>query len=82
MQKYKKRRKVEQKGEEQEKNGRDFPCGPVVENLPFNARDMCLTSDRETKIQRVVGQLSPCFATRETGKPQQRPNAVKIYINK
>ena len=67
MQKYKKRRKVEQKGEEQEKNGRDFPCGPVVENLPFNAGVLDLIPGQGTKNPRAaVGQLGPKAATTES----------------
>ena len=37
----------------------DFPGGPVVKNLPFNARDAGLIPGRGTKAPHATGQLSP-----------------------
>ena len=37
-------------------NGRDVPGGPVVKNLPSNARDMSLIPGRGTKIPHAAGQ--------------------------
>ena len=67
---YNKKRRVEQKGEEQQKNGRDFPCGPVVENLPFRAGVLGLTPGQGTKNPRAAaGQLGPRAATTESKHP-------------
>ena len=41
----------------------DFCGGPVVKNLPSNARDIGLIPGHGTKIPHVSGQLSP-HATR------------------
>jgi len=46
-------------------NPREFPDGPVVKNLPFNAGDMGSVSAWGTKIPHATGQLSPCSTTRE-----------------
>ena len=43
----------------------DFPGGPVVKNLPCNARDVGLIPGWGTKIPYAVEQLSPCTATTE-----------------
>ena len=49
------------------KNGRDFPCGPVVENLPFNAGDLGLIPGQGTKNPRAaMGHLGPRAATTES----------------
>ena len=39
---------------------RDFPGGPVVENLPSNAEDTGLTPGQEAKIPHVLGQVRLC----------------------
>ena len=44
---------------------RDFPCGPVVKNLPTNAGDMGSIPGWGTKISHAMGQLSPCASTSE-----------------
>ena len=44
---------------------RDFPGGPVVENLPSNAGKMGLIPGLGTKIPPAVGQLSADTTTRE-----------------
>ena len=36
----------------------DFPGGPVVKDLPCNAKDAGLTSGQGTKIPRAMEQLS------------------------
>ena len=36
----------------------DFPGGPVVKNLPSNARDLCSSIGRGTKITHAGEQLS------------------------
>ena len=43
----------------------DFLGGPVVKNLPCNARDAGSTPGRGTKILHAVEQLSPDAATFE-----------------
>ena len=43
----------------------EFPSGPVVKNLPFNAGDTGLIPGQGTKIPHAAGQLSPHTATRE-----------------
>ena len=45
---------------------RNFPGGPVVKNLPSNARDVGLILSWGIKILYVSEWLSPCIATRET----------------
>ena len=47
-----------------EKQRRNFPGGPVVENLPCNAGEACSIPDQRTKISGVSEELSP-WATRE-----------------
>ena len=37
---------------------RDFPCSPVVKNLPFNAGDMGSVPGKGTKILHATEQLS------------------------
>ena len=48
----------------------DFPGGPVVKNLPCNARGLDWIPDRGTKIPQSVGQLSPRVTTRESTQQQ------------
>ena len=43
----------------------DFPGGPVVKNLPSNARDTGSIPGWGTKISHAAGQLSTCAATKE-----------------
>ena len=45
--------------------GKDFPGGPVVKNLPYNAGDVGLIPGQGTKIPHAVGQLSPHVTTTE-----------------
>jgi len=42
-----------------------FPDGPVIKNLPSNARDTGSILGPGTKIPHATGQLSPCTSTRE-----------------
>ena len=44
---------------------RDFPGGPVVENLPSNAGDASSIPGQGTKIPHVAGQLSRYATTTE-----------------
>ena len=44
---------------------RDFPRGPVVKNLPYNAGAVGLIPGQGTKIPHAVGQLSPHATTTE-----------------
>ena len=44
---------------------RDFPGGPVVENLPSNAGDVGSIPGQGTKIPYASGQLNPSATTRE-----------------
>ena len=48
-----------------ERQCRDFFGGSVVKNLPPNAGDTGSIPGQGTKIPHVVGQVSPCAATRE-----------------
>ena len=50
--------------------GWDFPCGPVVKNLPANAGDVGLISSLGIKIPHPTGQLSPHPATTEPALPK------------
>ena len=43
----------------------DFPRGPVVRNLPFNAEDVVSSPGEGTKIPHAAEQLNPCTATTE-----------------
>ena len=49
---------------------RDFPRGPVVKNLPPNARDVRLSPSWGTKIPYAAGQPCLCATTREALEPQ------------
>ena len=42
----------------------DFPGGPVVKNLPYNAGDPGSIPGQGTKSPRAVGQLNPLASTR------------------
>ena len=44
---------------------RDFPRGPVVKNLPSNARDLVLNPCQGTKAPYALGQLSRQATTTE-----------------
>ena len=48
----------------------DFLGGPVVKNLPSNARDLGLIPGRGAKISHVVGQLESLSATMKTQQSQ------------
>ena len=48
-----------------EEEGRDFPGGPVVKNLPSNAGDTGLIPGQGTKVPHATGQLSLWVATAE-----------------
>ena len=50
---------VSQRGERSKMSGRDFPAGPVVENLPANAGGHRF-DPWSRKIPHATGQLSPC----------------------
>ena len=80
------------KENEQKRQQRDFPGGPVVKNPPTNAGDAGSIPGQGTKIPRAAGQLSLCATTREkpvccnkrsrmpqrkTHVPQLRPDAAK-----
>ena len=43
----------------------DFPGGPVIKNLPSNARDVGLSPGRGTKVSHARGQLSLISAFKE-----------------
>ena len=43
----------------------DFPGGPVVKNLLYNARDAGSIPGQGTKIPHAARQLSPCTTTTE-----------------
>ena len=47
------------------KKKRDFPGGPVVKNLPYNAGGTGSIPGQGTKIPHAAGQLSPCATTTE-----------------
>ena len=58
---------------------RDFPGGPVAENLPSTAEDEGSIHGQGTKIPHAIGQLSPHMATTEPlssrahGPQQEKP---------
>ena len=52
-------------------HSQDFPCGPVVKNLPSNTGYAGLIPGLGTKIPQAVGQLSPC-TTVETQHGQKK----------
>ena len=54
----------------QKETNRDFPGGPVVNNLPYNAGDAGSIPSQGTKIPHAMGQLSPCTTTTELTAPQ------------
>ena len=64
---------------------RDFPGGPLVENLPSNSGGVDSIFGRGTKIPHALEQLSPSTTTREACLPQLekahmlqgRPSAAK-----
>ena len=43
----------------------DFPGGPVVKNLPYNAGDAGSNPGQGTRIPHAMGQLSPRTTTTE-----------------
>ena len=47
------------------KKKRDFPDGPVVKNLPYNAKDMGSIPGQGAKIPHATEQLSLCATTTE-----------------
>ena len=51
----------------------EFPSGPVVKNLPFNAGDTGLIPGQGTKIPHAAGQLSPHTSTRESMGHNEEP---------
>ena len=56
----------------------DFPCGPVVKNLPSSARDVGSIPGRETKIPHAAGQLNSHAATKTREKPPMKsPRTAK-----
>ena len=50
----------------------DFPGGPVVRNLPSNAKDTGLTPCQGPKVPHAAGQLSPHATTTETEHSEAR----------
>ena len=62
----------------------DLPGGPVVRNLPCNARDAGSIPGQGTRIQQVAGQLSLWVTIRGSARPKEgfgmtwwRPNTAK-----
>ena len=51
---------------------RDFPGGPVVKNLPFNAGDMGLIPGQGAMIPHGPRQLSLCTTTSEHKRHNER----------
>ena len=70
-----------------EEERRDFPGGPVVNNLPSSSGDVGSIPGQGTTIPHAAGQLSPHAATTEhmcsgAHVPQRRPSAAKkIFFN-
>ena len=64
--------------------GEHFPGGPVVKNLPSNARNMGSIPGRGTKVPHATGQLGLRATTRQPTRcnerkacmPQQRPSTA------
>ena len=73
----------------------DFPGGPVVKNLPCNARNTNSIPGQGTKISHPGEQLSPCLTTKESDHcnersrmtqqrshvPQIRSEAANFFFN-
>ena len=55
----------------------DFPGGPVVRNLPCNARDRGLIPGQGTKILHAVEQLNLRATSRKPVHGNQRSNITK-----
>ena len=51
-----------------ETDTRDFPAGPAVKNLPYNAGDVRSIPGQGTKIPHAAGQLSLCATTTEPAR--------------
>ena len=49
-----------------DKNGGDFPGGPVVKSLPSSAGSVGSIPGQGTKIPHAMGQISPHNTTTET----------------
>ena len=58
-------------------NTGDFPCGPVVKNLPDNVGDMGSIPGPANKIPHVTRQLSPCSTTTEACVPYNLCSAIR-----
>ena len=56
--------------ETSKQTNRDFPGGPVVKNLPYNAGDTGSIPGQGTKIPHAVGQLNPCATTTKPKCPE------------
>ena len=50
----------------------NFPGGPVVKNLPYNAGDTSSIPGQGTKIPHATGQLSPRATTTELARLNER----------
>ena len=50
----------------EELDSRDFPCGPLVKNLPFNAGDVGSIPSQGTKISHTAEQ---CLSNSYTLEP-------------
>ena len=50
---------------------RDFPGGPMVKNLPYNAGDMGSIPGQGTKIPHAGEQLSWCLTSAESVGPNE-----------
>ena len=59
------------------KKSRDFPRGPVVKNLPSNARSVGSIPGQATEIPHAVGQLSPRATTTEVMHLNERACMVQ-----
>ena len=57
---------------------RDFPGGPVVKNLPYNAGDVGSVPGQGTKIPHATGQLSPRTTTTSSRASTREPVCGKL----
>ena len=57
---------------------KDFPGGPVVKNLPYNARDAGSKPGQGTKIPHAAGQLSLHATTTDLHASTREPASCKL----
>ena len=62
---------LEARVQQRTKQSQDFPGGPMVKNLPYNAGDMGSIPGQGTKIPHAGEQLSWCLTSAESVGPNE-----------